>query len=182
MKSGIRTLVTAAVIGALYAALTLALAPISYGALQFRISEALCILPFFMPASAAGLAVGCAIANLIGPGAGLPDVVFGSLATLLAGVCTALIGVRARARGKTSWGACVAACLMPAVFNAPIIGLVIAYAVLGGLGAEGFWQSALLFGAQVGLGEVVVLLALGLPAMRYILRSPALLALLDRQD
>ncbi len=173
---------TASVIGALYAALTLALAPISYGALQFRISEALCILPFFLPASAGGLAVGCAIANLLGPGAGLPDVVFGSLATLLAGICTALIGVRARAQGKAGWGACVAACLMPAVFNAPIIGLVIAYAVLGGLEAEGFWQSALLFGAQVGLGELLVLLVLGLPTMRYILRSPALVTLLDRRN
>lgn len=180
MKLDTRKLVTSAVIGAVYAALTLAISPIAYGPVQFRISEALCILPYFMPASAAGLTVGCLIANLLGPSAGIPDIVFGSLATLLACVCTALIGLRARKDGRTGWGSCIAACLMPVVFNAPIIGMVIAYASISEPTAGGFWQSAALFGAQVGLGEAVVMLVLGLPAMRYILKNPLLRGVLDR--
>ena len=50
-----------AVIAAAYAALTIVLAPISYGPVQFRISEVLCILPFFIPSSTWGLVVGCVV-------------------------------------------------------------------------------------------------------------------------
>lgn len=81
MKISTRKLAAAAVVGAAYAALTLVLAPISFGLVQFRVSEALCILPAFVPCTAWGLWAGCAIANLAG-GYGLPDIVFGSLATL----------------------------------------------------------------------------------------------------
>ena len=77
-----RKLAAAAVTGAAYAALTMLLAPISYGAIQCRVSEVLCILPFFIPCTAWGLFAGCAIANLLSA-AGIFDVVFGSLATLL---------------------------------------------------------------------------------------------------
>ena len=81
-----RKLAAAAVTGAAYAALTMLLAPISYGAIQCRVSEVLCILPFFIPCTAWGLFAGCAIANLLSA-AGIFDVVFGSLATLLAALC-----------------------------------------------------------------------------------------------
>ena len=90
-----RKLAAAAVTGAAYAALTMLLAPISYGAIQCRVSEVLCILPFFIPCTAWGLFAGCAIANLLSA-AGIFDVVFGSLATLLAALCTAWLG---RGRG-----------------------------------------------------------------------------------
>ena len=73
-------LIIPAVVGALYAALTMLLAPISYGNLQFRISEALCVLPVFFPYTSVGLFLGCALANMISA-AGILDVVFGSLAT-----------------------------------------------------------------------------------------------------
>ena len=72
-----RKLTAAAVTGAAYAALTMLLAPISYGAIQCRVSEVLCILPFFIPCTAWGLFAGCAIANLLSA-AGIFDVVFGS--------------------------------------------------------------------------------------------------------
>ena len=67
MKTDARTqrLAAAAVVGAAYAALTMALAPISYGTVQFRISEVLCILPYFMPFTSWGLFAGCLIANLL---------------------------------------------------------------------------------------------------------------------
>jgi uncharacterized membrane protein len=174
MKYSARKLVTASVIGALYAALTL-VNPLAYGPIQFRFSEVLCILPFFFPASAFGLTVGCVVANLIGP-YGPMDIVFGSLATLLAGLCTAAIGIRARKSGKTGWGSCIAACLMPVVFNAPIVGAVIAYAST----EYAFWKGFVLYGAQVGLGEAAVMLILGVPAIRYISKSSALSELFNK--
>ncbi len=74
-----------AVIAALYVVLTLVFAPISFGPVQVRIAEALCILPMFTPAAIPGLFIGCLIANLIGGGIML-DVIFGSIATLIGAV------------------------------------------------------------------------------------------------
>ncbi len=74
-----------AVIAALYVVLTLVFAPISYGPVQVRIAEALCILPMFTPAAIPGLFLGCLIANFLGGGIML-DVIFGSIATLIGAV------------------------------------------------------------------------------------------------
>lgn len=60
-------------------------APSSFGPVQFRISEALCVLPYFTPAAVPGVFLGCLISNLLGGAAAL-DVVFGSLATLMGAV------------------------------------------------------------------------------------------------
>ena len=95
MKKNIRTLTTAAIIAAAYAALTLLLAPISYGAVQVRVSEALTVLPFFTPAAVPGLFVGCLVANLIA-GVNPVDFVVGSGATLLAALLSYLLGRRSR--------------------------------------------------------------------------------------
>lgn len=113
-----RKLAAAAVTGAAYAALTMLLAPISYGAIQCRVSEVLCILPFFIPCTAWGLFAGCAIANLLSA-AGIFDVVFGSLATLLAALCTAWLG---RGRGAQSWVRCILAAL--GVLGLPLMRLL----------------------------------------------------------
>ena len=88
----------AAVIAALYAVLTMVLWSTSSGIIQFRLSEALCVLPAFTTAAIPGLTIGCALANLI---AGHPlDAVFGSLATLIAAVFSWMIG-RMFGVGKT---------------------------------------------------------------------------------
>ncbi|MGX8774436.1 MAG: QueT transporter family protein [Bacillota bacterium] len=71
-----------AIIAAMYVALTIIFAPISFGAVQVRVAELLTILPLFTPAAIPGLFIGCIIANGIGGGI-LLDVVFGSLATLI---------------------------------------------------------------------------------------------------
>ena len=81
MKFPVRKIAFSAVVAAVYAALTMLLAPISYGVLQFRISEVLCILPFFFPSTVWGLFIGCAISNILST-YGLLDVVMGSAATL----------------------------------------------------------------------------------------------------
>ena len=81
-----RSLCMSAVIAALYAALTLLLAPISYGPIQLRLSEALTLLPMLLPQAVPGLFVGCLIANLYT--GMLTDIIFGSLATLVAATGT----------------------------------------------------------------------------------------------
>ena len=84
-----------AMIAAVYVVLTLVFAPISYGEVQVRVSEALTVLPFFTSAAVPGLFVGCLIANILG-GALLPDIIFGSIATLLGAVGTYLLRKRTR--------------------------------------------------------------------------------------
>lgn len=79
-----------AAIAAVYVVLTLVFAPISYGEVQVRISEALTILPFFTPAAIPGLFIGCLIANITG-GAIIWDIIFGSIATLLGAIGTYLL-------------------------------------------------------------------------------------------
>ena len=80
----------AAMIAAIYVVLTYIFAPISFGDIQVRIAEALTILPVFTPAAIPGLFVGCLIGNITG-GAILPDIIFGSLATLIGAVFTYLL-------------------------------------------------------------------------------------------
>lgn len=88
MKNNNVTFLTqAAMIAAIYVVLTLLFRPVSFGEIQVRISEALTILPLFTPAAVPGVFVGCLIANIIGGGI-LPDIIFGSLATLIGAVLT----------------------------------------------------------------------------------------------
>lgn len=82
----------AAIIAAIYVVLTVFIAAfhLASGSIQIRISEALCVLPFFTPAAIPGLWIGCLIANLV-TGATIFDIIFGSLATLLGAVFTYLL-------------------------------------------------------------------------------------------
>ena len=154
------TLAAAAIVGAAYAVLTMALAPISYGAIQLRVSEVLCILPYFMPCTAWGLFIGCAAANLLT--GNIFDIIFGSLATLAAALLTAAIGKRKHTLANSAL-----ACLMPVVFNALIVGAVIT-AAYEGLNLFQHFGVFALNAAYVGLGEAIVLYVLGLPLMRYL--------------
>lgn len=134
--------VQGAMIGAIYAALTMLLLPISFGPIQFRVSEALCVLPFFTPAAVPGLFAGCLISNLLGGGVPL-DVVFGSLATLVG-------AVGSRYLRKHRW--CV--CLPPILANTIIIPWVLRFAY----GAEEMIPFMM---ATVGIGEVLAVGVLG---------------------
>ena len=168
MKLTVKNLAFAAVVGAAYCALTVLLAPISFGVVQFRVSEALCILPAFMPPAAWGLWIGCALANFFG-GYGLPDIVFGSLATLGAGLCAAAI---ARGHAKPlSFSRCILVCFMPVAWNAPIVGAVIAW-------STGAFMSAFpLTALQLAVEEAGVLFIIGMPLMRLLPRSRAFMSL-----
>ncbi|QDW72672.1 QueT transporter family protein [Lachnospiraceae bacterium KGMB03038] len=80
----------AAMIAAIYVVLTYVFAPFSFGEIQVRLAEALTILPLFTPAAVPGLFIGCLIGNILG-GAILPDILCGSLATLIGAVFTYLL-------------------------------------------------------------------------------------------
>ena len=131
------------IIAALYIVLTLIFQPISFGAIQFRISEALTLLPILSPFSIWGVSVGCLLANIIS-GAPLPDIIFGSLATLI----SALLTYRLR---KYIW----LAAIPPVICNAVVIGLVLTYAYH----IPTLWLNML----TVGIGQAVVCYALGVP-------------------
>lgn len=155
MKKNTQWIVQGALIGALYVVLTVAVAPIGFGAVQFRISEALTILPLFTPAAVPGLFVGCIIANLIGMFMGLNlaiDILFGSLATLLAAILT-----RGLRRIKVK-GFPALSFLPPVVLNALIVGLELAL-FLPQDARVAFWFAAL----TVGGGELAVVVVLGIP-------------------
>ena len=94
---GARRLTHAALIAAIYAALTVWLAPISFGQQQIRVAEALAVLPALTPAAVPGLFVGCLIANVVSA-FGLPDVVFGSLSTLASAALTRVAAKRLKDR------------------------------------------------------------------------------------
>lgn len=156
----IRKIAYAAVIAAVYAGLTMFLAPISYGPLQFRLSEVLCILPFFFPFSVWGLFVGCLLANIISV-YGIADIVFGSLATLIAALGTMYIGKK----GKGGVGSKALACLPPVLANGVIIGGVIAFMTTPG---SAFWAGFAVNGLQVAIGELAVMFVLGFPLLVYL--------------
>ncbi len=136
MKS--KKVTEAAVIAAMYVVLTMVsyALGISSGAVQLRLSEALCILPCFTPAAVPGLAVGCLIANILAGGV-MWDVVFGSVATLLGAVFT-------RRLRKNKF----LAAAPPIISNMLIIPFVLryAYGIPGGI-----WY----FMLTVGIGELI---------------------------
>lgn len=151
LKKAVKFISRAALIGAIYAMLTLVLYPIGFGAVQFRVSEALTLLPMIFPEAIPGLFVGCIVSNLLSPNIVLLDVIFGSLATLIAASLTSRI--------KSVW----LAPLPPVLCNALIVGAVIAYSEVGMGG--GFWAAYLFNIASVGFGELVVCYAVGVPLM-----------------
>ncbi|MDD6010139.1 MAG: QueT transporter family protein [Lachnospiraceae bacterium] len=133
------------IIAALYLALTLlanALGLANY-AVQVRFSESLTILPYFTPAAVPGLFVGCLLSNIL-TGCALPDIIFGSLATLIGAVATYML------RNKSKW----LAPLPAIVSNAIIVPFVLLYAY----GIEPLWFSFV----TVTAGEIISCGVLGM--------------------
>jgi len=165
-------LATNAVIAAAYAALTIVLAPISYGAIQFRVSEIFTVLPFLMPGTVVGVTLGCVLANLYT--GSILDIVFGSLATLLAGLMTAWFGKKGNTVKNRLLG-----CLMPVLFNAVIVGAVLTW----GYQIQEFSSplASCAFNAlTVGLGEAGVLYLIGYPLLVQLPKIKSVRAFIDR--
>lgn len=161
MKNGAtKFIVRSAAIAALYAGLTLALAPFSYGPVQVRVSEALTILPLFFPEAIPGLFVGCLLANIP---TGLWDMLIGSLATLTAAAVT-------RASRRIWLGV-----IPPVVFNALLIPVVF---LTNPEFTDPYWLNML----TVGLGELISVVGCGVPlyfALKRTIRPGS--SLIDRK-
>lgn len=182
VKAGSRTKAIArtGMIAAVYAAATLvallALQGLAWGPVQFRISEAVCVLALLTPNAIPGLTIGCALANLIalainGTGAlGLLDVVFGSLATCLG----ALWCWKLRENPKV-------AVLGPVIANALIVPAYLPLLLQGmgfytipftSIALDGAYIPMYLFGlVATGIGEALVMYVLGLPLLAALKRS-----------
>ena len=151
MKS--RYMATGAMIAALYATLTLMMAPLSYGPVQFRISEALTLLPWYLPEAAPGLFVGCLIANFLGT-YGMTDAIVGSLATLTAAVLTAR---------------------MPGLWTAALPPVAVNMAAVGGMLHILSGVPLLPVCLYVALGEAGACFLIGVPLMRALERAGVLI-------
>jgi len=136
-NKNVQFLVQAAMIGAIYVVLTVLFAPFSFGEIQVRIAEALTILPVFTPAAIPGLFVGCIIGNIFG-GSILPDIIFGSLATLIGAYFTYLLRKHVK----------YLAPLPPIISNTLIVPLVLRY-------AYGINLPIAFMMLTVGIGEVI---------------------------
>lgn len=134
----------AAMIAAIYVVLTVIGASFAFGPVQVRLSEALTILPVFTPAAVPGVFLGCLISNVMA-GALLPDIIFGSLATLIGAVFTWLLRNNSR----------YLAPLPPVTANALIVPFVLKYAYMEPLPIPFMMLT-------VGIGEIVSCGILGL--------------------
>jgi uncharacterized membrane protein len=153
-------IVVTGIVAALYAALTIGLAPISYGGIQFRISEVMTLLAFINPLYIGGLTLGCFLANLASP-LGIIDVIFGTFATFLS----------VWMMSKTTH--IFVASLWPVLFNGVIIGIELWYV---------FQLPLFLTMFQVAFGEFVVVSVLGVLVFRYgILHNVRLMDFLNRR-
>ncbi len=154
----VRRLVRCAVIAAVYVVVCLVLAPFSYGAVQVRVAEALCLLPVFGAEYIVGVTLGCFLANLLG--STVVDVVFGTLATLLACLVTyKLRDVRIK-------GLAIPASLPPVIFNMIIVGAFeITFFFSDGAPTA---MLAVFNAVTVGIGELISCTILGVALVKLI--------------
>lgn len=154
-RNHINYIISAALIAAVYAGLTFlsGVFGLAYGPIQLRISEVLTILPVFTPAAIPGLTIGCFISN-IGSTLSIPDMVFGTFATLAAAFLTYML------RDIKFKGIPIFAFLPPVIINAIIIGFEIAVFFLP---EKSFIWAFLLSAVEVGIGQFIVCFVFGIP-------------------
>ena len=156
-----RALTRAAMVAAIYVVLTLIFQPISFGAIQFRIAEVMTLMPILTPDAVPGLFIGCLLANWLGGGIWF-DVALGSIATLLAAICTR------RFRARPAFAA-----IFPTLFNGLIVGPVVYFAYVRAPGDPVSMPTLLFNMGTVAFGELVVCYALGLPMIYGLKKLPS---------
>jgi len=152
MRSNTKRIAKIGLIAALYAVITLALGFISYGPIQFRIAEIMTLLPLFGKEYIIALTLGCFLANVIGP-YGLPDIIFGTLATFISVYLVYLTGKVMNYKK----GHILIASLWPTIVNAIIIGIMLNI-------ISGF--PLIISILEVGFGEFVVITIIGVPLFK----------------
>lgn len=155
----------AGIIAAAYIVLTMLVAPLAFGSIQFRLSEALTALAVLTPAAIPGLFLGCLLANILNPqNLGLIDIVFGSLATLVAATLTWFLGrsVREQENSLVSWQTGLA--LLPqAVINGLVVGTYLPFLLLPP--ADQTLTAIGLSVIAVFISEAVVVYLIGVPLL-----------------
>lgn len=171
MKSYFTTkiLVKTALIAAVYTVVTLIFAPISYGQIQFRISEILVLLAFIDHLYIPGLVLGCLISNFASP-IGPIDTLVGTTATLIS---TIMIFWTSKYAKGTTLVKLFQASLMPVIFNALFVG----------------WELYFIFGLPlilsilyVAVGEFVVVSIAGVVVFNILLKNKTIVELLDIRE
>lgn len=142
------SIVTGALIASIYCVLVIVFAPLSYGAVQVRIAEALTLLPYLWVEAIPGLFIGCLLSNMLG-GFGLIDIVFGSLATLIAAILTRK---------------------MPNLFLAALPPVIVNMLIVGGYLSRILDMPFLLVALYIGIGQAIACYGLGIPLVYLIKR------------
>lgn len=162
-----KRMVRCALIAAVYVVLCLVLQPFSYGAVQVRIAEALCLLPVFGAEYIVGVTLGCFLANLFG--STIIDVIFGTTATLLACLVTW------RLRHVRIKGLAIPASLPPVLFNAVIVGIEISvFFTDSSVFSAPLWLLCVGNGISVGIGELISCTVVGVALVKLIESNRAL--------
>ena len=143
MNKKVRYLTEAAVVAALYVVLTLFSKPLTFGFVEVRFSEALCVLPFLMPSTVWGLFIGCFIANIFN--GSIVDILVGSLATL--------IGAYIASKVKFKW-----LCPIPTILSNTVL---IPFVIMNYSGVWNVWSYATSAGG-VFLSEVASVYVVGM--------------------
>ena len=154
MTKKTRSIVTTAIVAALYATLTLSLAFVSYGPIQFRLSEVMTLLPLFSKKYIVGLTIGCFLANLLGL-YGVPDMIFGTIATFISVYLVYLTGKYMKDKKSYVY----AASLWPVIVNDIIVAVQLKIF---------FGMPLFITMLQVGFGQFVVITIIGVPLFKAV--------------
>ena len=169
-KEKIRLIVYSGVIAALYVVLTLPMAQFAFGPIQFRLAEVLTVLPAFAAGYIPGVSLGCFIANLLNPNnLGPVDIIFGTLATVIAGIFTRIIGKNNKILGI----------IPPIISNGLIVGGYLPF-LLVDEGSSVTAQAVIISMAEVAASEAVLLIIIGIPFILLIEKNSRLKSLVER--
>ncbi len=169
-RKRIRLIVYSGIIAALYVVLTLPMAQFAFGPIQFRLAEVLTVLPAFAAGYIPGISLGCFLANLLNPNnLGPVDIIGGTVATILAGIFSRILGKKNKILGI----------IPPVLFNGLIVGGYLPFLLLD----EGSEVTAVAVGLsmfEVAASEAVLLVIVGIPFILLIEKNSRLKALVEK--
>lgn len=168
-KNKIMLVVLSGIIAALYVVLTLPMAQFAFGPIQFRLAEVLTVIPAFSFGGIPGVTIGCFLANLLNPGnLGPIDIIGGTLATLIAGILSRLIGKHNK----------YLAIIPPIVVNGLIVGAYLPF-LLAEPGSTVTTSLVIISMLEVAASEAVLLIVLGIPLILVINKTPKIKSTLE---
>lgn len=191
MKKKLFNLILAGIMAGLYLVFTLPFAQIASGMIQFRLAEAMTVLPALVPATIPGVFLGCLLANFFNPqNLGLIDILGGSLTTLLAAGLTYILAKPLRQYlklnqsqrdenlilGKRANIAKIVALLPPVILNGLIVGTYLPFLLMPEIPSIGAILTTVL---SITLSQTIVIYGLGLPLLIALSKNRAIISYLD---